>query len=752
MQLFKTKFMLALALLASCSFLPARAGAGGGGGTPTNTTQMRSWLFTSQRIDFSSGTAVASTQIAAGQPNATDKRVAASVFNGANQLLFYVTSDGGRSIYSANNVLLGALNGVNPPDKAYDESGWFPAPLQTAIVPVPGLCQRYYIIYPLISNYSAAVGYAEMDCSGTTPVLVSNTRYTDPATASNGQPTAFRFYPGGVGIAVSRLRADGTRYLYSTAGGIVRRVTLLNGGGFGNGITVPNTAGAGGLGGRGEVELSPDSNTLAYVGSVGGIDNVCTLDLSSSGGPLPISNSGNASGLEFSADSKRLFVVGGPGGAGVYNVITRAKTPITGTYGSNAQIELAFDGNMYSVGTNGVLMTVNPTTLAVSTPALPTIDQVFSNPVSGYFLPDQIDGEDYSLNVSSDPPSVSLLVIDGQNINASTTPAVYGCNPLMLNGRLSYNLTNLTVTVTKTDANDVPLGNYQRTVSYAALPASLAAFDGGYLTQVANVGYYRIVVAGRNTCGATAQATGRVWLSTLTPTSVSFGFNGCSGSAVPATGTSVGSPTSLGAYGGGGIDISNTTGDYDSYQVQFASYAAGAYTNLGALTSIVKPGVLTTIALSYLAGQVGLAPNYFQIGQPGYNQVFRLTLTVSNQCGTSPALSGHFRVDNISCRPAGGGGVVVAMATPPEVRAYPNPLPGGATGHLAFALPAAQRVSLVLVDGLTGQPRQTLLREAWLEAGAQDVPFDLTGLPAGLYGYRLNTAAGTVAGRISKPE
>ena len=749
MRLFKTKFVLSLALLASCSFLPARAG--GGGGTATNTTQMRSWLFTSQRIDFSSGTAVASTQIAAGQPNATDKRVAASVFNGANQLLFYVASDCSRSIYSGSNVLMGSLNAMTPPDKSFDESSLFPASFQTAIVPVPGLCQRYYIIYPLVSNYSAAVGYAEVDCSGATPVLVSNTRYTDPATTSNGQPTTFRYYPNAVGIAISRLQPDGTRFLYSTGGGPVRRVTLLNGGGFGGGTTMSTPSTSGGMGGRGEVELSPDGYTLAFVVGSGN-SYACILDVRTIGNPVvPMPNSGNATGLEFSADSKRLFTVTG-GAMSVYNLATGGRTAIAGTYGTNAQIEMAFDGNMYSVGTAGALLAINPTTLAVSTPALPATDQISCTLAGGYYLPDQIDGEDYSLNVSSDPPSVSLLVIDGLNINANTTPAIYGCNPLVLSGRTSYNLTNLTVSVTRTDANDVPLGNYQRTVSYAALPVSLAAFDGGYLTRVANVGYYRIVVAGRNTCGATAQATGRVWLSTLTPTSVSFGFNGCSGSAVPATSTSTGAPASLGAYGGGGIDISNTTGDYDSYQVQFASYAAGAYTNLGALTSIVKPGILNTIALSFLAGQVGLAPNYFQIGQPGYNQVFRLTLTVSNQCGTSPALSGHFRTDNVTCRPVGGGGVVVAMAAPPEVRAYPNPLPGGATGHLAFALPAAQRVSLVLVDALTGQPRQTLLREAWLEAGAQDVPFDLTGLPAGLYGYRLNTAAGTVAGRISKPE
>ncbi len=749
--------------LAFVALLPGRALAGGGAPAPP-VIQMRSWLFTSQRIDFSSGTAVASTQIAAGQPNATNKAVAASAFNAANQLQFYVAQDGSnRTVYNASNVAIGTLNSLNNPNRAYDESGWFIADREIAIVPVPGLCQRYYIIYGLISNYTGVVGYAEVDCSGASPVLLNNTRHVDPSTF-NGQPTGFTYSPGRIGLAVSKLQTNGTRTLYVVGGTASRSYTINVGGGFSAG-SVLNMGSSNGS--NSEVELSPDGNVLA-VGNGNTIKLLNTQLNNLISAPSTINFVGGAasqiSGLEFTGDSKKLFITGftaGASGMAVYTLATTSQAAIvcnnstTQPYyalATNTQVELAYDGKMYAATSSGSLLAINPATAALTLTSLPAIDAGGS----GYLFPDQIDGEDYTLNFGTYAPSITALRVDGQNINASAASTVYSCSPLLINANTSANLIGLTVTVTRTDVNNNALGTYQRTFSYPSLPVSLSAFDGGYLANPANTGYYRVTIAGRNTCGINVQAVGRVWISTLTPTSVSFNFNGCAGTTTPATASSATNPAVLGAYGGGGIDISNTTGDYDTYQVVFEQYTAGptpTYTAVGSPAIIAKPTTptgLSTIAPSYLASNAGLAPNYFQIGQPGYGQVYRLTLSVTNACGTSPTLSGHFNTANINCRPAGGG--VTTAPAAPALRAYPNPLVTGATGHIAFALPTAQHVSLVLVDAFAGQEKLVVLRESLLRAGPQEAEFDAAKLLPGLYYYRLTTEAGVAIGRITKAE
>ncbi len=761
MKSFTANFLIVLGLLVACTLLPARtlAGGGGGGGT-TSVGQMQSWLFTSQRINFGSGGAVASTQIAAGQPNATSTAVAAAAYNNSNQLLFYVSHDFSRTVYNASNVAIGRLNGLVNPNKGLGESDWSGTGQEIAIVPVPGLCQRYYVIYALISNFTGTVGYAEIDCSGSSPVITANTRDVEPS-RTDGSGSAYPYAPNAIGLAVSKQLPNGTRYLYTAGNGLVRRNTLNVGGGFSNPTVI--ISGAPITASRCELELSPDGTRIA-VGDGGTVRLCYTSNSQAPQVTPPISfASGPASrlvGLEFSADSKKLFITGyssagNAGGMAVYNLPTGTQAVVGGSnFAFETQVELAANGTLYAAATNGALLAIDPNTAAVAVTALPAIGVVSNSPVTGYFFPDQIDGEDYTLSFGPYLPSLTALRVDGMAVRATAVGTVYSCTPMLFYAMPSANIVGFALTVTKTDANDTPLGTYQRSANYTALPVDLRAFDGGYLTNPANTGYYRLTLAGRNACGNTAQAIGRVWISTLTPTSVSFAFNGCTGVATPATATSVSSPAALGAFGGGGLDISNTTGDYDTYTVVFDRYNAGTYTQVGQPATIAKPTTpagLSTVSLSYLAGNADLAPNYFQSGQPGYGQVFRLTLSVSNACGTSPALSGHFATTNTACRPVGG--VATAAPAPAEaLRAYPNPLPAGATGHIAFVLPSAQRVSLVLTDGLGGPAKLTVLENAALEAGSQDVAFDASRLPAGLYFYRLTTATGTVSGRLSKAE
>ncbi|MDQ2772963.1 MAG: hypothetical protein M3Y54_20960, partial [Bacteroidota bacterium] len=108
------------------------------------TIQMRSWLFTSNLINFSSGTAAASTQIT-GTSGTGAYQVSAAAFNATNQLLFFVgrssfTSQNGsysaNTVFTPSNQVVGTLNFLVNPNKGYQETDWVIRGKETVVVPV----------------------------------------------------------------------------------------------------------------------------------------------------------------------------------------------------------------------------------------------------------------------------------------------------------------------------------------------------------------------------------------------------------------------------------------------------------------------------------------------------------------------------------------------------------------------------------------------------------------------------------------
>ncbi|MDB5269246.1 MAG: hypothetical protein JWP58_2286 [Hymenobacter sp.] len=723
--------------------------AGGGGVIMPPIIQMRSWLFTSTRVDFSSGTATASAQTT-GSLN----QVSAAAFDAANHLLFYANRN---AVYAANNQLIGQLSAIINPNRQFDETDWQVIGKETAVVPVPGVCSRYYLFYTLSGNYSTVLAYSIIDCASGTPTITSNSQRVDASAIYQASTP---------GIAASQQAADGTRKLYVASGTAVSSYQLLSGGGLGSATTVKtgNT-----VGGSCEAELSPNGRYLGWAAlGTGSANQVTIFDLNNPAAPLvpfvPTYASGpatgNISGLEFSGGSDKLFITG-QGGAAVYTVSTGAQAAIatgSNTLATNTQLELAFDGRLYAASSTGGLLTIDPASLAVAaSPLTFTTTPLNTSGVGGsvYGFPDQIDGEYYPTYFGNNAPAVSVaLVVDDRILQRNSVTAVYSCKPLTFrtSGTNSPDITRFDITVSSTDASGNPTSTYSYTYSTTTLPVNLGALNGGYLTDPAHTGYYQIRLVGYNNCQS-AQSTARMQVSNLTPASADFAFNLCAGTGPRAATTSPTTPAALGMYGGGGIDISFSSGDYDSYQVRFAQYVAGSspaqFTSIGILATVPKPSGtgLTTISPSYLAGMAGLEPSYFQQGHAGFNTLHRLTLTVSNPCGTSPEVVGYFQTSNVLCR--------TALADNPTINKaplYPNPLTGDEAAHLHFSLPTAQPVSLVLTDALTGQVRLTVLHDAPRLAGEQEISFDAARLPAGVYLYRLTTAAGTTVGRLLKAE
>ena len=70
---------------------------------------------------------------------------------------------------------------------------------------------------------------------------------------------------------------------------------------------------------------------------------------------------------------------------------------------------------------------------------------------------------------------------------------------------------------------------------------------------------------------------------------------------------------------------------------------------------------------------------------------------------------------------------------------YPNPF--NPATEIGFALPESAHVRLVVYDALGRQVR--LLLDSTMEAGTHEVVFDASGLPSGMYLYRLETPQGS---------
>ncbi|GAA4351242.1 hypothetical protein GCM10023185_09740 [Hymenobacter saemangeumensis] len=603
------------------------------------------------------------------------------------------------------------------------------------VVPVPGVCREYYLIYTLGGPNGGAVCYARIQCPvGSAPVIATNSTILDLT------------YRSRTLIAVSKPRPNGSRILYDVSDVGIRSFTINMGGGFSALPSVPIPGVAGVMDAQWELDLAPDGSKLAWTMS-GPVNKlfVATIDAAGSPGTIAEYSASGALGVEFSGNSQKLFV-SAPGSIRVLDyamAVPALATVVGGADASETQMELAYDGLIYYVNTSGRLKTINPCDLIIATsPVTTTLDKTAKFWGSMYLLPDQLDGENYQYVPNTAAPYVNSARIDNQFFTMGTTRNLYTCNPLALQASLL-------------GVEEVRLSLYASNSAGAvgalicaepwvrALPATVKTACSSYLANPANAGqYYVVKLEGRSVCGTVVQQSGRYFLNSLVPASVSLQFNPCTGMGILASSTSAAQPAEVGMYGGG-IDVAFGAGTYTNYQVDFEEYlpASGTYvarglTVYGTNTSGTNP---TTIALSLLANQADLGTGYFAPGGGGNNKIFRITVTVSNQCG-AVTLQGHFRPSNPNCRPAPG-------PTGSSVSVYPNPLQRG-PGQFTFTLPTTQRVSLAIVDALTGCERLVLLQNSAYSAGTHTLKFDGSSLPQGVYIYRFVADTDTQTGRI----
>lgn len=336
--------------------------------------QSPQWIMGSSLIPFTGSGPGTPTTLTGAAGYSTGANAA---FDANGNLLFYVRGD---KVYNSSNTLVGSLSTYY-----YGK--------EISIVNVPNTCDQFYII--TMSPYSTCIG-----CSNHmqyNKVTVSGSSITVGAALSLS-------YTGAGAFAVSKLRADKTRFLFYV-GQTVERFVISNTG-ITHAQTIMSSAGTQ----VSDVELYEDASgnmRLAWGDNYVGLQ-IVTLNSSGnySTNYVPgISGLNNVNGVEFinyneiliaqdnsNASQKGLAKVSFGGSLAVTFI------PGTSAY-YNSYIEKALDGKFYAtkpvvVGgtTQYKLSSINYSSSTV-TEVQTLADVDISNSIR--VLPDQIDNEDY---------------------------------------------------------------------------------------------------------------------------------------------------------------------------------------------------------------------------------------------------------------------------------------------------------------------------------------------------------------------
>lgn len=343
-------------------------------------SQSPKWIVGSSLLDMTGP----SPTLAASLTGTGSEPASNAAFDQNGDLLFYVR---GSRVFNSSNTLVGT---VGPASYVARE---------IAVVPVPGVCNKFYIIMlsapPVCMTCNAHLFYAVAQVNGTSVSLTA----TDVNLG----------YVGTAGLAVSKLRQDKTRFLFTVGDGIRRFV--ISSSGIGSPTTLSTTSGTQ----PAEVELfeNPNNGTMKLAYTT--YDILTVQPLTNQGTLTGSSYSANIGGLDkvygFEFASEYSIAFGGQYhnaqfqtqyGLGVFNY---SGTPSVSYIANSSdyyqsQIEAA-GGKLYTSKAYVVSGTTQGYKLGVINAAALTVTEVSglllpSIEMSGRrLLPDQVDNEDY---------------------------------------------------------------------------------------------------------------------------------------------------------------------------------------------------------------------------------------------------------------------------------------------------------------------------------------------------------------------
>ncbi|HRN42297.1 MAG TPA: hypothetical protein PK649_09520, partial [Vicingus sp.] len=384
--------------------------------TQYSSAQMIYWTTPPKKWNTTSSTP-SSTSLP-GSP-ASAYSVSNGAYDEAGNLMFYIqdnslfdeSGDFVRSmpIYQTSSDCEGALSIIDA---------------EIAIVPIPGACKSFYVIYGLHGHMSPSkLFYIEVDCSSGSPVVnFDETVYVMcwGNYVPSDQPFLIDNHGGvfNVAFAVSKVYdgsgASAERFLLSVSShGIVR--SEISSAGISTGITTASYTDLGltastdfeGI----EAEISWGSNYFAWSSANG---KVFTIEIDPSDGSyvypyIETYSISGAKGIEFSNSTGNPYLyVAAASDLKRINTSNQSSTNIS--WGSNdlsnTFLEYGKNGRIYGVSPiySGSTLTGSKFVPIVNTLVLPAVTAdidsryaSYSTSLYGIFtLPDQIDGEDYT--------------------------------------------------------------------------------------------------------------------------------------------------------------------------------------------------------------------------------------------------------------------------------------------------------------------------------------------------------------------
>ncbi|MCC7332880.1 MAG: T9SS type A sorting domain-containing protein [Flavobacteriales bacterium] len=758
--------------------------------------QQKIWTTPPKKWNMTTSTPT-STSLPGG---ASTYSVANGAYDEAGNLLFYIQDN---SVVDASGSSVGNLPNYYPNSdcsEAYEILGG-----EIAIVPIPGTCNEFYVIY----SKDNAVGYSpllyvEVDCSGASPSITYNGKVYTGCSGYVNQAFTIANHGGSdnTAFAVSKVYtgtgASAKRFLLSVSStGIVR--SEISSSGISSGTTTTYTT----LGLTAytdfngiEAEISWGSNYFAWSSANGKVFTIeiDPLDGSYINPSTETYSISGAKGIEFSNSTNNpyLYVAAASDLKRIYTYNQSTTNISWGTNDlSNTFLEYGKNGRIYGVSPiySGSTLTgsklvgiVGTTVITDITADIDSRHVIGNNTIDGIFtLPNQIDGEDYTYFNGLPKVTIAGFTL---NSNAVSNVCDNGTDKYCQNAAIAFNATynngtpaqyNLMIqayndnTCAPTQLTGSGYINYQSGWVSGTPTANLdlrTLSDGNSLNLGNITGTVKITYSIKDACGTESTYARYIQIYDPVPLSIDLGIKTPSGWTTPSH--SIGSPVNVGsaslAY-----RVDNSTGTLSQLTVLIEEVD-----NTGAFIQTIYNKTINTSNFSLyddvnlntlcvgsavwgfnpgFGSCTGGYTGYFSYtnGQNSYQNYYKITVTLSNLCGTSSDYS-YLYVSSQGNSPVNPNVTerkqqeVIKQETN-SLNIYPNPVTNLLT--IEFDQLTDDAVEISLTDVL-GKQTTVLMPSTNIKKGGFKQTFDVSKLPAGIYSYQIKTNKTIQTGMITK--
>lgn len=760
--------------------------------TVNTFAQQKTWTTPPKKWNMTPSTPTSSSLLG----GASTYEVANGAYDEAGNILFYIQDN---SIMDASGNFVEELPNYNGCDGNTHLNS------EIAIVPIPGTCKEFYVIYSKDNPVGISpLLYVKVDCSGSTPTVTYDGKfYADMPCGWVNQAFLIENHYGLdiTAFAVSKVYtgsgATAKRFLLSvSATGIVR--SEISASGISAGTTTTYTTlglSLGDLDGY-EAEISWGSNKFAWSSSNGKVFtiNIDPLDGSYITSSIVTYTISGAIGIEFSnstGTSPYLYVAAA---SDLKRINTSNQTYTSFSWGSGNDLSHTFlkygkNGRIYGISPiySGGTLTGSKLIPIVNTLVLPGItadidSRSINNAHDGIFtLPDQIDGEDYSYFNGLPKVTITNFTL---NSNVVSDVCDNGTDKYCQNAAITFNATysggtpdqyNLMIqaygdnTCSPTQLTGGGYINYQSGWQSGTLTngTDLRSLTDGNSLNLGNItGTVKITYSIKDACGSESSYARYIQIYDPVPLVIDLGIKTPSGWTTPSL--SIGSPVNVGsaslAY-----RIDNSTGTLSQLTVLIEEVDNGGAwiqtiydktinTNNPTLYDDVNLNTLCVSSTVWgfnpgFGSCTGGYTGYFSYtnGQNSYGNYYKITVTLSNLCGTSSDYS-YFYVSSQGNMPINPNATArkhqeVVETENSLLNIYPNPV----TNQLTFEFDnnTGDAVEISLTDVL-GKQTTVLMPTTSIKKGNFKQTFDVSMLPAGMYSYQIKTSNTVQTGIISK--